>query len=107
MRVFLRDGYRTLTEETTKAILNSLSDFEKYWKDRNQKKLEKNPLRFTKEEMDGFTAKTILKVSSDYKENDEIIHFDDHGIAPRHCEREFLMIRRNNEIVKTVLISMS
>ena len=99
--------HRTIEEKTTKAIFGSIKDFEKYWIDKNEKFIEKNPSLGTHEEAIEISNNTIRQISSAFQEGDEIIHFDDYGVALPSCEREFVLIRRNGKVVKSELIRMS
>jgi hypothetical protein len=99
--------HRTIQPETTKAIFNCLPDFEKYWTNKNEQYLKKYSSVHTKEEMINVNTSTIQKISSEFRDGDEIIHFDDFGYAPERCEREFVLIRRNGKVVKSILIRMS
>lgn len=42
-----------------------------------------------------------------YQEGDEIWHYSDFGFAPRRCEREAILLVRNEEIIKSHIIKMS
>jgi len=42
-----------------------------------------------------------------YQDGDEIWHYDDFGFAPKMCEREAILLVRNNEIKRCHIIKMS
>lgn len=106
MKVFyMYDGYRTLEEKSIKATFSSIKDLEVYWLKKNEEYI-KNGIG-TQEEAVEVTNKTVQEISSKFQEGDEIIYFSDFGIAPERCEREFLLVKRGNNLVKTVLVRMS
>jgi hypothetical protein len=107
MKSFLHDGYRSIDESSTKASFSSYSDFEQYWRNKCEEFSLKYPKIYTKEDVEGAISYTLDKISSEFKEGDEIIHFDDFGIAIKKCEREFVLLKRNGQIIKSVLIRMS
>ena len=96
---------RYLGKESKRHIFIDLKEFEKYWLNHNKEWAIR--LSETQEETLKVTKKTTDKISSEFKEGDEIIHFDDFGIAPERCEREFILLRRDGKIVKSILIRMS
>jgi hypothetical protein len=49
----------------------------------------------------------IEKIENDYQVGDELWHFNNFGVAPLMSSREYIILRRNNETVKTFLIKMS
>jgi hypothetical protein len=103
----MNDGTRYLIPETIKATFGSIKDFETYWLKKNQEFVEKYPQIGTPEEAIEVTNKTVKEIASEFKEGDEIIHFDDFGFAMEKCEREYVLIRRSKKVVKAVLIRMS
>ena len=103
----MNDGTRYLSPETIKTIITNVSEFEKYWKKYQGDYVVAHFNTITTEEVEDRVKSMIEKISSEFQDGDEIIHFDDFGIAPELCEREYVLIRRNGKVVKSILIRMS
>lgn len=105
MRVYLQDGYRRIRPETTMATFSNIQDFKENWLKRNEDLAKQ--FNATQEEAEEVTNQTVNKIASEFKDGDEIIHYSDFGIATKNCEREFILLKRNGEIIKSELIRMS
>jgi hypothetical protein len=99
--------HRCIEPETTKAKFNNISDFEIYWLDKILQFIKRYPGIGTEEEAIVIANKTIKNIASEFKNGDEIIHFDDFGYAPKRCEREHVLIIRDGKVIKSELIRMS
>jgi len=94
--------------EAIKATFYSIIDFEKYWLNKNLEFIKKYPGIGTEEEAKEITAQTVSEIGCEFKEGDKIIHYDDHGIFKNsRMEREYVILKRENVQIKSVLISMS
>ena len=107
MRTVVGDGMRNINEKTIKATFTNIKNLETYWLKKNQEFVKKYPEIGTPEDAIEITNKTVGEIASEFKEGDTVIHFDDYGVAMEKCEREYLIIRRNGKVVKSVLIRMS
>lgn len=107
MRVIIQDGFRNLCKNTVKAIFRTVFEFSKYWVE-YQKQLEMNS-RFPQpmEEVEKMARSQVDQIYQEYHENYEIIHFSDFGYAIEGCEREYILILSNQELVRSILVRMS
>lgn len=93
-------------ENPVKGTFYFIKDFAPYWKKRDEDFLKEHPI-ITLEEAENYRKTLIQKISSEFKEGDRIIHFDYYGIATPRCESEYLLIKRDDKIIKSITIRMS
>jgi len=103
----VRVNRRNIFPETIKAKFSSVEDFTKYWTE-NDLKLYHEEFSFLPiEDIKNATKEVVDEVKDNFKEDCEIIHFSDFDIAPKMMEREYVLIRKNKEVVRSILIRMS
>ena len=94
---------------------NSINDFEKYWLDKNKEFAKKYLGIATEEEVVEITNETIKEVMSVFKDGDEIVHYNDppvfqsndDKIMVARLSREYVLVKRNGKVIKSILIRMS
>jgi hypothetical protein len=102
----ISDGTRYLEPKTIKASFRSLEHFKIYWQKHDYDFVKRYSF-ITEEEAQSNFKEMMQKISSEFQDGDEIIHFDDYGIAMKRCEREYVLIRRKGKVIKSELIRMS
>jgi len=101
------DGTRYISSKTIKAKFNDIEDFAQYWTKNDLKLYGNRPDIFPPDKISIITNEVIDEVKNNLQKKCEIIHFSDFGIAPERCEREYVLIRKNKEVIHSILIKMS
>lgn len=99
-------------ENAIKKKFSSIQELEQYWLDKNLQYISQYPEFGTPEEAKNVTDKTVKRISDVFQNVDEILHYDDYcydgdGISVSRLSSEKLLIKRNGDIIKSVLIRMS
>jgi hypothetical protein len=87
-----------------KAVFTFVQDFEKYWEKIDNEFCKKYPLTITAEEAKEYRKKIIQELVQVFRAGDEIIHYDDFGIATLRCESEKILVKRNGKVIKSIMI---
>ena len=106
------DMDRYKEENVIKKKFSSIKELERYWLDKNLQYINQYPEFGTPEEAKNITDKTVKRISDIFQDGDEILHYDDYcydgdGISVSRLSSEKLLLRRNGDIIKSVLIRMS